>query len=103
MREVTGDEHVAGFADEAIAYPLGRIVGLQIARRRQFRERVARAPERFGRLLRAQLAAVPDDRRPRTSLRRKVCEPVRVCPPDVGERTPGIDVRADGVAVVDEE
>jgi hypothetical protein len=57
---VAGDRDVARFRSQAIADPLRRIVGLQIAAHRKLRERVARAPEFLTRLLRAQLAAVPD-------------------------------------------
>jgi hypothetical protein len=46
------------FASQAIANPLRGIIRLEVARRRELRERVARAPVGFGRLLRAQLAAV---------------------------------------------
>ena len=63
MWKVTGDRDVSRFRMQAVTNPLWRIVGLDVARRSQFRQRIARAPERLGRLLRAQLAAVPDDRR----------------------------------------
>ena len=57
--KVSGDRDVARFRAQAIADPLRRIVRLQIAAHREFRERVARAPEFLSGLLRAQLAAVP--------------------------------------------
>jgi len=58
---VTCHEDVARLAEQAIAKPLRRIVGLQIAGRGELRQRIARAPECFGGLTRTQLAAVPDD------------------------------------------
>src|SRR5258708_2604037 len=59
MREMSRDEDVARFATEPIADPLRRVVRLKIARCGKVRERVARAPESFGRLFRAQLPTVP--------------------------------------------
>ena len=61
MGEMSGNEDVARFAAQAIANPLRGIVGLEVARGRKLRKRVARAPVGFGRLLCAQFAAVPDD------------------------------------------
>src|SRR5205823_6927077 len=61
--EMAGRDDVARFSAEPIAKPLRGIVGLQIARSGELRERVAGAPHGFGGLLRAQLAAVPDDLR----------------------------------------
>ena len=63
VRVVAGDENVAGFTSKTIRNPVRRVIGLQIARRRELRERVAGAPERLGRLTGAKLAAVPHDRR----------------------------------------
>ena len=61
VRVVAGDEHIARLRAEAIAHPLGGILRLQIPRRGELRERIARAPERLRRLLCAELAAVPHD------------------------------------------
>lgn len=69
MRIVTGEQDVARLAAQAIADPLGRVVGLKIARRGKRREGVARAPERLGRLTRAKLAAVPYHSRTSTACR----------------------------------
>lgn len=55
------EQNVARFTDETIANPRGRVAGLQVARRGELREWIARTPEGFGGLLRSQLAAVPDD------------------------------------------
>ena len=60
---MAGNEDVARFTAKTVADPVRRVVRLQAARGRQLRERIARAPEGLRRLLRAQLAAVPDDRR----------------------------------------
>src|SRR5207247_7468981 len=70
MSEMSGDEDVARFAAEPIANPLRRVVRLEVARCRELREGVARAPEGLGRLLRAQLSAVPDHGRFCTAGRR---------------------------------
>jgi len=67
MRKMSGNEDVSRFAAQPIPYPRWRVVWLEVARRRKVRERVARAPKRFGRLLRPKLAAVPDDGRTRAA------------------------------------
>ena len=67
MGEMSGNRHVARFRAQAIANPFGRIVGLDITDRSELSQRIARAPEYLCRLLRAQLAAVPHDVRPRTA------------------------------------
>lgn len=59
MRIVTGDEDVARLAAQAITDPFGRILGLEVACRREWREGVAGTPECLGRLTGAKLAAVP--------------------------------------------
>ena len=48
---------------QSIAHARRRIVRLQIGRRREFRQGIARPPERQRRLARAKLAAVPHHRR----------------------------------------
>ena len=69
MGEVSGNEDVARFAAQAIANPLRGIVRLQVARRRELRERVARASVGLSSLLCSQFAAMPDDSRLRTARR----------------------------------
>ena len=69
MRIVAGDEDVARLTAEAIANPLGRVVGLKVARRRERCEGIAGAPECLGRLAGAKLAAVPHHGWTRTSRR----------------------------------
>ena len=88
---------------EAVAHPLGGILRLQIAGRRELRERVAGAPEGLGRLLRAELAAVPDDRGLDASRRRAGGQALDSQTAARGERPLRIDLRADGVAVMDED
>src|SRR3954453_5857419 len=61
MWEVSGDGDVARLRAQPIANPLLRIVRLHILAHRKFRKGIAGAPEFLRRLLRAQLAAVPDD------------------------------------------
>src|SRR5437762_12460583 len=103
MREVTGDQHVACFATQSVAHPGRRVVWLQVACRREFSERIARAPARFGGLPRAQLAAVPHDGGLCAAgggfggYARDRCLPAR------GERPPRVDIRADRLAVVNEK
>lgn len=100
MRKVTGDEDIARFRTKAIADPCGRIVWLQIARGRQFSERVARTPECFGRLLRAQLSAVPHHRGLHSARRCSRRDAIDVRTATLRERAAEIDVRPDSVAVV---
>ena len=66
---MTGDQDVARLAAEAVANPFGRIIRLEVARRRKIGESVTCTPECFGGLTGAKLAAVPDDRRTRASRR----------------------------------
>jgi len=101
MRIVTGDEDVARFAAQAIANPLGRVVGLKVARRRKRCEGVAGAPERFGRLTGAKLAAVPHDCRVRASGRRFSRKTTDLLPSLFRKRAPRIDVGPYRVAVMD--
>ena len=79
MGKVAGDQDVARLSTQPFCNPLRRIVGLEIPRRTELSQRIAGAPERLGGLLRAQLAAVPDDRGARPSSSR-----VRGDPLDVG-------------------
>ena len=67
MWKVAGDRDVSRFRAESITNPLRWIVRLHVARCSEFRQRIARTPERLGRLLRAQFAAVPDDERSRAA------------------------------------
>ena len=103
MRKVAGDQHIARLAAQAIANPVGRIGGLDVARRGKIRQRIARAPEGFRGLSRPQLAAVPNDGRPRASNLRLFGQSHDMLPSGIGQRTPRIDIRADGVAVVNED
>ena len=102
MGEVSGDEDVARLAAEPITNPLGRIVRLQVACGRELRERVARAPERLGRLFRAELSAVPHHRRfhaARRGLRRQSLDIRQSC----GRQRPArVDFGANRDAVVNE-
>ena len=103
MGIVACNQEVARFADEAIAEPLRRVLRLQIARGGKFRQRIACAPEGFGGLLGAQLAAMPDHRG------------ASAAPGGIGrhaldgfasasrQRTLRVDSRPDSVAVMNEE
>ena len=103
MREVAGDQDVARLTDQLIAHPFGRVVRLQMPCGGEFRQRVARAPERFRRLFRAQFAAVPDGGGPDTALRREVREPIDARPANGRERPARIDVRTYRIAVMNEK
>ena len=103
MRIVTGDQHVARFATQAIANPLGGIVWLKVARRGKLRQRVAGPPESFGRLACAELAAVPHDRWSRAAGSRVSRRASHCQLADRRQRTPRVDLGPDRVAVMDEE
>ena len=103
MREVTRDQHVARFAAQPVAHPCRWIVGLQIARRREFRERVARAPARLGRLACAQFPAVPDDGGLRAAGGGIGGDTQDRCLPPRREWASRVDIWADGVAMMNEK
>jgi hypothetical protein len=103
MREVAGNENVARLSFQAIADPLRRIVRLQIPGRGEFGRRVARLSKQFSGLPRAQLAAVPDDRRSNAA-RCNVCGKLF----DLGaalrrQRPPGIHVGPHRLTVMNED
>lgn len=100
MREVSGDQNVARLADQAVADPRRGIAGLKVARGGKLGESVARPPERFRGLLRAELAAVPEDIRPDASPRGNGSEPIDGRLPHRRERAARIDVGTNRVAVV---
>jgi len=60
MRVVSGDQNVSCFTDQFVANPLRWIVRLQISRRLEFSERIARSPERLGCLLGSQFPTMPN-------------------------------------------
>jgi hypothetical protein len=97
------DRDISRFAAQTIANPLRRIVRLQIAGRREFRERVARAPDRFRRLLRAQLAAVPHDRRPGVIRGGASGDALDACDPSRRQRPARVDLGADRFPVMSQE
>jgi len=97
------DQQIAGFTAKPIADPVRLILRLEITCGRELSERIARAPERFRRFLRAQLAAVPDDGRLDAAgggLRRETLDglasPRRQWPAR-------IDLRADRVAMMNQD
>jgi hypothetical protein len=100
--KVSSDQNVARFGAQAIAHPARRIVGLQIVRRSKLGKRVARPPERLGGLTRAQLAAVPDDRRSRTSSGGLCRETLDLSSSHSGEGALRINVRTDSVTVMNQ-
>ena len=74
---------------------------MKIPRRRKCREGVAGAPERFGRLTGAKLAAVPHDCGVRASGRGFGCKATDLLPSFFRKRAPRIDIGPDRVAVMD--
>ena len=103
MRKVPGNQDIASFACEAIARPRRRIVGLQIGRGRELRQRIARSPECQRGLTGAKLAAMPDDDRLGASSGCLFGQPRRMGFAARREWPSSIDLRANGVGVVDQE
>ena len=103
MRIVTGDQNVARLAAKPIANPLGRVLGLKVARRGEPSEGVARAPEGLGRLTGAQLAAVPHHLWMRTARRGFGRETHDMFTTLFRKRAPSIDLGSNRVAVMHEE
>ena len=103
MRIVADKHEVTRFATKTVAYPVWRIVGLQVLRRGKLRKRIACAPEGFRRLLRAQLAAMPYHRRLRATCRRTLGETFHSLSALRRERTTRLDPGADGVAMMNEK
>jgi hypothetical protein len=97
------DQHVAGLSAQPIAYPLRWIARLEISGRRERRQGVAGPPERVSRLAGSQLAAVPHDGRAGAPARRIGSRSLYLLAAPRREGPPGIDVRADGLSVVDEK
>ena len=101
MREMASDQHVAIHGSQAVANPPREIVGLQIASGGKLRQRIARAPKRFGGLPRAQLAAVPDDCGLRAARSRLGRYSRDVAVPALRKWPTRVDLRADRVTVMD--
>jgi hypothetical protein len=98
------DEHdLPRLPRQSNADPVGRIVWLQSPDRGELRHGIARAEKRFSRLTRAELAAVPDCARLHPSRGKIGGEPVGMCPAGARERALWIEVRPDGVGVVNED
>ena len=111
MREVAHDKNAEdagrsgrpeGLFAESIPHPCRGIPWLEIARRGEGRQRVAGAPEGFGRLLRPQFSAVPDGRRLDAAGGCHAREPIDVCPADERQRPARVHVRANGIAMMNE-
>ena len=100
MRIVTGDEDIVRLAEHTVANPLWRVFWLKVARRRERSEGVAGAPECFGRLTGAKLAAVPDDGWTGATRRGFGRKPDDVFATFFGKRAPRIDVWPDRIAVM---
>ena len=91
-----------GLFAESNPHPRRGIPGLEVACRREGRQRVAGAPEGFGRLLRPQFSAVPDGRRLDAAGGCHAREPIDLCPADERQRPARVHVRANGVAMMNE-
>jgi hypothetical protein len=103
MRIVAGNQNVARLAAQAIADPLGRVVGLKVARRFKGCEGVAGTPVRLGRLTGAKLAAVPHHRGVRPPRRGFSGKMSDVFTSLFRKRAASVDLGPNGVAVMDEE
>ena len=107
VRHVTDEHDVARiigrcFARKFLGYPVRRVIGLQATRCRDVSQCIAGTPERLGRLARAQLAAVPDDRRLGALLRcflGQLLDAGRTAPRQWSLR---VDARRHGLTVVNE-
>jgi hypothetical protein len=97
---MTGDQDVTRLATQAVADPFGRVIGLEVARRRERRERVANPPECLRGLAGAKFPAVPYHDRPRTARLRFGGQPRNLRASSFGERPARIDIRSDRVAVM---
>jgi len=100
---VTGNQDVACLTAQPVADPRRRVVRLKVASRGALGKRVTRPPEGFGCLTRAQLAAVPHHLGTRTARGSMGGEANDILLAEERKRAPRVDLRADGVTVVDEE
>jgi hypothetical protein len=96
------EQNVTRFAHEAIPKPSGRVAGLQVARRGELRQRIARTPEGFSGLLRSKLAAVPDDRRTNAATSGLACEKIHRRTSNQRQWSLRVDFRSDGVTVMNQ-
>jgi hypothetical protein len=96
------EENVAPFAHETIANPPWWVAGLQVARRSELRERIARTPEGFSGLLRSKLAAVPDDGRTNAATSGLGREKIDRCTPNQRQWSLRVDLRSDGITVMNQ-
>jgi len=95
-------QNVARFADEPIANPPWRVTRLQVARRAELRERIARTPEGFSGLLRSKLAAVPDDGRMNATASGLIREKINRRASNERQWSLRVDLRSDGVTVMNQ-
>jgi len=102
MRKMADDQNLSRFINQAIAYPRRSIAWLQIARRGEFRERVACSPERFSRLLRTELPAMPNHIGTHTAFGRLAREKIDGRPANRRQWTLGIDFGTDRITVMDQ-
>lgn len=109
VREVADDKNIedAGLVGrperlltQSIPHPGRRVSRLKISGCGERRQRVAGAPECFGRLSRTQLAAVPDHSRFDAAPGGQGRQPIHLRTADERQRSTRVDVRADGVAMV---
>ena len=103
MREMSRDRDVPRFAAQAIANPVRWIVRLDITDRAELRQRIARAPERLGRLLRAELPAVPDGVGMGAARRRGSRDVLSLFTSARRERAARIDLRPQRVGVMNQK
>jgi len=102
MREVSDQQHVARFSDESVAHPRRRVARLQVARGRELRQRITRAPEGFSGLFRSKLPAVPHNRRTNTAAGGLTREKIHCRAPKRRQWSLRVDLRSDRIAVVNQ-
>ena len=103
MREMAGDENVAGLAAQSIAHTRWWIGRLQIRRCRKFREGIARSPERQRGLAGAKLTTVPHRQRLRVVSRSNRSAALSLRFTTRRQRPPGVVFVSDRFGVVNEQ
>lgn len=102
VRKVSDEHQIARFVAQAIPHDHRRIRRLEIAGRRERAERVAGAPEYLRRLAAAQLSAVPHDIGASAARRGVGRKPFDSGAAASRERPARIDLRSQGVAVMNQ-
>ena len=102
-RHVAREEHVAVFGEERGRDRFRVVVRTQARDHRELGKRVQRAETRLRGLARAELPAVPDHRRPGATFGGGLRDTVGLLLATARERPHVVDVRGNGVGVMDEK